>query len=127
MSQIWHHDRENISQDQWNRTKLFFFNMLIWALLKALLIGAGVMVVKERKSNKEDKREMDAAAAALRVLNSVSQELNIFSILESSISTMGITGYDQVKQLMSSSMGIITSSSRDWFDLLNQMGAIKDF
>jgi hypothetical protein len=40
---------------------------------------------------------MDAAAASLRILRSVSNEMNIFNILESSLSTMGITGYDTLK------------------------------
>lgn len=110
-----------------DRTKLFFFNLLIWALLKALLVGLGVLAVQKGKAAKEEKKHIDTIAATSRVINSVSQELNILGELESAISSMGITGYDQIKSLMGSTMSKMVNNPGDWFSIINQMGAVKDF
>jgi hypothetical protein len=44
MSQVWHGDRENIPVEQLDRTKLFLFNMLLWALIHALFIASIVAI-----------------------------------------------------------------------------------
>lgn len=126
-SQVWHGDRENISEEQWNRTKLFIFNMLIWAIISALIAGSTILLAKNRKATREEKKQMDATAAGVRILRSVSQELNVFGIMESSIAQLGITGYDGTKEILSATFNNITSSSRDWLDVLNEVGAINDF
>lgn len=101
--------------------------MLIWALINAILVGMGVAIANNKRSKEEQRRQIDAVAASSRILRSVAQELNIFNIIESSVATMGITGYDEIKQITASTLNDITSNSRDWFDVLNQIGAVKDF
>lgn len=127
LSQLVHGQKNEISLDQKRRTNLFFFNLLLWALLQALIVGIGVFAAKKAKSSKEAKLQMDTIAITKRILSSVSQELNIIGELESALSSMGISGYDQTKQLMTFMFSKSSSSSREFIDYANKLGFIKDF